>query len=137
MLLPDAVSVSGGKTGSTNDEAEGGLFGGGTESAGTDQVHENPDDAISGGTSAGDDVGGNLFGGTGNGTAPTKPCSAPATSGLNLLGQVESWGIGAATCVLNVNLKVGKMSGAQLQALIKHLPDGITYGLELDKEEGN
>jgi len=137
MLLPDAVSVSGGKTGSASDDAEGSLFGGGTESAGTDQIHENPDDAIPGGTSAGDGGVGNLFGGSGNGIVSTKPCSAPATSGLNLLGQVESWGIGPATSIVNVNLKVEKMTGAQLQALIKHLPDGITYGLELDKEEGN
>jgi hypothetical protein len=28
------------------------------------------------------------------------------------------------------------MTGAQLQALIKHLPDGVTYALALDKEEG-
>jgi len=35
-----------------------------------------------------------------------------------------------------VALKIGKMTGAQLQALIKHLPDGVTYALDLDKEEG-
>ena len=78
----------------------------------------------------------NLFGG-GSITMPnvsTKPCSAPATSNLNLLGQVESWGIGPATSVSNVALKIGKMTGAQLQALIKHLPDGFTYGLDLEKE---
>jgi len=135
MLLPDAVSVSGGTTvEATGNEIEGGLFGGG-ESGGTQQVHENADDTSPGGTSAGDGVAGNLFGGSGESAAATKPCSAPATSGLNLLGQVESWGIGPATSVTNVNLKVGKMTGAQLQSLIKHLPDGVTYGLDLEKEE--
>jgi hypothetical protein len=62
------------------------------------------------------------------------PCSAAPTSGLNLLGQVESWGIRPATTVTNVSLKVGKMTGAQLQQLLKHLPDGVTYGLDLEKE---
>lgn len=69
-------------------------------------------------------------------TMPSKtPCSAPPTSGLNLLGQVESWGIRPATTVSNVSLTIGKMSGAQLEQLLKHLPDGVTYGLDLEKED--
>ena len=67
--------------------------------------------------------------------SPTKkPLSALPTSGLNLLGQVESWGIGPATSLTNVSLKIGKMTGSQLQQLLKHLPDGVTYGLDLEKE---
>ena len=65
----------------------------------------------------------------------TTPHSTPATSSLNLLGQVESWGVNAGTKVNNVRLTVGNMTGAQLQKLIKELPDGITYGLELEKED--
>lgn len=136
MLLPDAVTVSGGKTVVTDpdtgqtttiDTGDGGQTTGvgGTTSGGS--------------TSNGGGLG-NLFGGggsSGSGTVSTKSCSAPPTSGLNLLGQVESWGIGPATSVNNVALKVGKMTGAQLQALIKHLPDGVTYALDLEKEEGN
>lgn len=77
----------------------------------------------------------NLFGGSGTSTASTsKAYSSPATSGLNLLGQIESWGIGPATSVNNLSLKVSKMTGAQLQQLLKHLPDGVTYGLYLEKE---
>jgi len=77
---------------------------------------------------------GNLFNGS-TGTAIRKSLSAPPTSGLNLYGQVvDNWGIGPATPVTNVNLKVGKMSGAQLQQLLKNLPDGVTYGLDLEKE---
>ena len=80
-------------------------------------------------------------GGEAGGTAPaggtatvsSTPHSTPATSSLNLLGQVESWGINPGTNIGNVRLTVGKMTGAQLQKLIKELPDGITYGLELDK----
>jgi len=77
----------------------------------------------------------NLFDNAGNGhtTAVQTPYSAPPTSGLNLLGQVESWGIRPATTVTNISLKVGKMTGAQLQQLLKHLPDGVTYGLDLEK----
>lgn len=132
MLLPDAVAVSGGEQ-PTGDP--------GTEDPGTTAV-----DPGTGGTTPPDDTttttgGGsgipNLFGGTGTTIPAAKPCSSPATSGLNLLGQVESWGIGPATNVSNVALKVEKMTGAQLQALIKHLPDGVTYGLDLEKNEDN
>ena len=37
-------------------------------------------------------------------------------------------------CLTNVLLKVGKLTGSQLQQLLKHLPDGVTYGLDLEKE---
>ncbi len=57
------------------------------------------------------------------------------TSSLNLLGQVETWKIGPATPVSEVQLKMDKMTGAQLQALLKRLPDGVTYGLELQRED--
>jgi len=126
MLLPDAVAVSGGEQ-PTND----------------------PDIGEPGGTSPTTTTGGGTPppGGTtptpGGTTIPplfpstSTPFSAPATSGLNLLGQVESWGIDSATSVSNVALKVEKMTGAQLQALIKHLPDGVTYGLDLEKNEDN
>ena len=68
-------------------------------------------------------------------TATRQPHTSPPTSGLNLYGcVVDSWGIGPATSVANVSLKVGKMTGAQLQQLLKNLPDGVTYGLELEKE---
>jgi hypothetical protein len=104
-----------------------------------------------------------LFGGGSDGPVVVpgrQPHSAAPTSGLNLLGQVESWGIGPATPVANVSLSASKMTkaqlealmklladgvssasinlqgmtGAQLQQLLKHLPDGVTYGLNLEKE---
>ncbi len=129
MLMPDAVSVSGGKTVVTDPES------GSTTTIDTGTTG----DDTGGGTTTDPGGGlGNLFGGSGGSeTVSTKSCSAPPTSGLNLLGQVESWGIGPATSVNNVALKVGKMTGAQLQSLIKHLPDGVTYALDLEKEEGN
>lgn len=138
MHLPDAITVSGGKVVSvdpitiTPKVSPPGVT-----------VGPAPPSGASGATpsEAGQEAGGipgNLFGGTGPAkTTSSKPCSAPPTSGLNLLGQVESWGIGPATSVNNVALKIGKMTGAQLQALIKHLPDGVTYALDLEKEEAN
>jgi Protein of unknown function (DUF499) len=125
---PGSVAVSGGTT-SGNGSGLGGIFGGaaGTETTGS---------GIGAGTDTGTGTGGigDLFGGS-SGTATATPYSATPTSGLNLLGLVvDRWGIGPATAVSNVNLNVGKMTGAQLQALLKHLPDGVTYGLDLEKE---
>lgn len=135
MLLPDAVTVSGGKV-VVPDPATGGtatIGNGGAGATGTTTSGGGIAPTGNGGVGSG-----NLFGGSEvTGTVSTTACSAPPTSGLNLLGQVESWGIGPATAISNVSLKVGKMTGAQLQSLIKHLPDGVTYGLDLEKEEGN
>ena len=61
--------------------------------------------------------------------------AADATSALNLLGKIESWGIGAGTQVQDVALKVGSLTGAQLAALLRTLPDGITYELRLNREK--
>lgn len=63
------------------------------------------------------------------------PLSSPATSAINLIGKIESWGIGPATTVREVKLRVGRASGAQLQKLLKTLPDGVIYELELIKDE--
>jgi len=76
---------------------------------------------------------GSLFDGTPV-AAPVK-CHAAATSALNLLGKTEGWGIGPATTVHNVNLKLDQLTGAQLQKLLKGLPDGFSYELDLDKEQ--
>jgi hypothetical protein len=63
------------------------------------------------------------------------PYVAPPTSALNLLGKAESWGIGPATCVTDLTINISSLSGAQLQKLLRSLPDGITYELRLQKEE--
>jgi hypothetical protein len=126
---PDAVAVSGGKIPVTGTQTGTGTTSGGTAvGGGTMVVGEGT--ATTGGT-----IGhGNLFGGGGGSTVTRTPHTASPTSGLNLLGQVESWGIGPATPVANVSLKIPKMTGAQLQKLIKDLPDGLTYGLDLERE---
>jgi hypothetical protein len=52
-----------------------------------------------------------------------------------LLGKLESWGIGPGTQVRSLNLKLDSLTGAQLQELIRKLPDGLTYELDLQKED--
>jgi hypothetical protein len=126
IYMPDAVVTSGGKNPIVVAPGDGSLF---------PTPVTNPGLAVPGDTTTDDDDGpGDIFGGTGP-TPPGKtPLTAAPTSGLNLLGQVETWGIGPATSLTNVSLKVGKMTGSQLQQLLKHLPDGVTYGLDLEKE---
>ena len=63
------------------------------------------------------------------------PHASGATSPLNLLGKVESWGIGPGTQVQHMSLTVSSLTGAQLDKLIRTLPDGITYELSLNKEQ--
>jgi len=60
---------------------------------------------------------------------------APATSPMNLLGKMESWGIGPATRIQSAALKIGSLSGSQLTKLIRQLPDGLTCELGVDKED--
>lgn len=67
--------------------------------------------------------------------AKSVPLASPATSALNLMGRVENWGIGPATNVRTVTVKVDSATGAQLQKLLRSLPDGMTYELSLEKEE--
>jgi hypothetical protein len=68
--------------------------------------------------------------------APTlQPYASHSTSALNLLGKVESWGITTGSQVREVALKVGHLTGAQLNELLRKLPDGLTYELSLQKEE--
>jgi hypothetical protein len=55
---------------------------------------------------------------------------------LNLIGKLEVWGIGPATPVKEVTIKVTAATGAQLKELLKKLPDGMTFELSLDKEGG-
>jgi len=74
---------------------------------------------------------GDIFGGTTSFT----PFSTPATSALNLLGKVESWGISPGTQLQAMLLKVDNLTGAQLQDILKKLPDGMTYELGVEKED--
>jgi hypothetical protein len=66
---------------------------------------------------------------------PRIQLSNPPTSPLNLIGTLEVWGIGPATTVEEVSIKVSAATGAQLKELLKKLPDGMTFGLNLEKED--
>lgn len=79
---------------------------------------------------------GGMFGGvsTAAGVRPRIPLSNPPTSPLNLIGKLEGWGIGPATPVAEVSIKVSAATGAQLKELLKKLPDGMTFELSLEKE---
>jgi hypothetical protein len=78
---------------------------------------------------------GGIFGSKPLAAAPTlKPFGTPPKTPMNLLGEVEKWGIGAATNVANVNLNVSQMTGAQLTDFLKKLPDGFAYSLNLETE---
>lgn len=80
---------------------------------------------------------GGLFGGGGMISGARMPLSSGgSTSALNLMGKLESWSIGPATPVHNVRVTLSAATGAQLQKLLKSLPDGLTYALDLEKEDG-
>jgi hypothetical protein len=80
---------------------------------------------------------GGIFGpGPGGVSTPSSTrVAADPTSGLALLGKLESWKVNAGTPVRNVSIRIEKMNGAQLAALVKNLPDGLLYGLEADRED--
>ena len=135
LLEPSAVPTTGGTTppapppvgGSTG----GGLVGG-----------EPPPPPVIGLTPPGGfttppPTGGGLFGGGSAGTAskPRIALSNPPTSPLNLIGKLEGWGIGPATKVAEVSIKVSAATGAQLKELLKKLPDGMTFELNLEKDD--
>lgn len=134
LMEPSAVPATGGTTPPAPQPPAGGnggdIFGGGTI---TSPVPPAGGDNVPGsGTSPN---GGDIFGG---GTSITKsriPLSNPPTSPLNLIGKLEGWGIGPATKVAEVSIKVSAATGAQLKELLKKLPDGMTFELSLEKED--
>ena len=138
-MEPSAVPTTGGTTPPAPQPPTGGggggLFGGGTAP---------PLPPTGGATTPGGGTpppGGGLFGGgSGTGGKPRIPLSNPATSPLNLIGKLEGWGIGPATPVAEVSIKVSaglgsQITGAQLKELLKKLPDGMTFELSLEKED--
>jgi hypothetical protein len=128
VLKPQAVPhTEGVSKPEPQPEPNGGLFG---DNSGGDQPGGNDVDAI-GGTPPTAPVAGGIFGGG----VDLTPHASGATSALNLLGEIESWGIGTGTQVQEMSLKVSSLTGAQLNKLLRSLPDGITYELSLNKEK--
>jgi hypothetical protein len=132
LLVPSAVPTTGGTTPPTPPTPPGGLFGGDGSSRGS----PGGDPTQPGDTPPSGDVpGGGIFGG-GDGGKPKVKLTNPATSALNLIGKLEGWGIGPATPVSEVTVKVSAATGAQIKELLKKLPDGMTFELSLEKEDG-
>ena len=138
LLEPSAVPATGGTTPTAptgtpgTPNTGGGLFGGGANPPGPPGVNEP--------TPCGQPVppastGGGIFGGSAANGTPRIPLHTPPTSPLNLIGKLEGWGIGPATQVAEVSIKVSAATGAQLKELLKKLPDGMTFELNLEKED--
>ncbi|MBR1325724.1 DUF499 domain-containing protein [Bradyrhizobium ottawaense] len=130
VMQPSAVPATGGSTPPASPTG-GGLFDG-------DGAAPPTPPAPGGDTTSGappPPTPGGIFGG---GTPIAKPrmaLSNPATSPLNLIGKIEGWGIGPATKVAEVSIKVTAATGAQLKDLLKKLPEGMTFELNLERED--
>jgi hypothetical protein len=125
VMLPSAVPATGGAT-PPAPTGDGGLFGSDGETmpaTGGDALPAPPPASTPDG----------IFGG--DATRPRISLSNPATSPLNLIGKIEGWGIGPATRVTEVSIEVASATGAQLKELLKKLPEGMTFGLNLEKED--
>ena len=143
LMEPSAVLATGGTPPPAPQPPAGGNGGSGgdTFGGGTTTPPVTPaggDNTPGGGTSPN---GGDIFGGGTSTTAKSRtPLSNPPTSPLNLIGKLEGWGIGPATPVAEVSIKVSagqntQITGAQLKELLKKLPDGMTFELSLEKED--
>ncbi len=108
---------------------EGGLFGDSTGNG--EQQPQNETGGIGGAAITPAEGGASIFGSG----SELIPYVSGATSALNLLGKVESWGISTGTQVQDMSIKVSSLTGAQLDKLLRALPDGITYELSLNKEK--
>lgn len=136
LLVPSAVPTTGG----TNpvvapviDPDAGGLFG----TVEITPLSPSADKIMIGGFTTPNTTIGGIFGGESNATGvkPRVCLNSPATSALNLIGKLEGWGIGPATSVTEVTIKVSAATGAQIKELLKKLPDGMTFELALEKED--
>ena len=135
LLEPSAVPTTGG----TNPPAppvgdpNGGDISGGDV---TPPVPPSGGDPAPGGNAPPPPNGGGIFGGQppATGGKPRVTLNNPATLALNLIGKLEGWGIGPATSVTEVTIKVSTATGAQVKELLKKLPDGMTFELTLEKE---
>ena len=135
LIEPSAVPATGGTIPQASQPpgvpSTGDLLGGGLPPSSS--VVANP--AAGGGPAPAMGSGG-IFGGSAPGVRrPRIPLNNPATSPLNLIGRLEVWGIGPATPIAEVSIKVSAATGAQLKELLKKLPDGMTFELSLEKED--
>jgi hypothetical protein len=135
LMQPSAVPTTGGTAPPTNVPPLG--SGGGGDLLGGPSTPRSPPPGgdTSGGGIAQPPGGGIFDGGSSASGKPRIALSNPPTSSLNLIGKLEIWGIGPATPVAEVSIKLSSATGSQLRELLKKLPDGMTFGLSLEKEE--
>jgi hypothetical protein len=137
LMEPSAVPTTGGASPpvipTAGDPSAGSLLGGtGSSPSPVPPIGGN---ISSGGYTASSPSGGGIFGGDGELDCKQRiTLSNPATSALNLIGKLEGWGIGPATSVAEISIKISAATGAQLKELLKKLPDGMTFELTLEKE---
>jgi hypothetical protein len=136
VLLPQNVPATGGVTPGTGTGANPPAIHGGTTQPPGGNGGQTGQTVYPGQTDGDGSVAHTNLGDIFAGGAGYKPLSASPTSSLNLLGKIERWGIGTGTQLRDLTLKVEQLTGAQLQELIKKLPDGMTYGLDLEREDG-
>jgi hypothetical protein len=134
LHLPTATPSTGGVTPVVR---EGGATGG---DAGTPPVPGRfpPPGDLFGGNTPVTPPAGSSGGGCVTPTVPTPVApllTSPANSPLNLLGTLEQWGITGQTKTRTLRISTEGLTGAQLQALLRKLPEG-KYVLEVQKEEG-
>lgn len=135
LMEPSAVPTTGGTTPPAPQPPTGGGEGGGLWGGGTTPPPPPPGGETTPGGGTPPPGGGIFGGGSTTGGKPRIPLSNPATSPLNLIGKLEGWGIGPATPVAEVSIKLSAATGAQLKELLKKLPDGMTFELSLEKED--
>jgi hypothetical protein len=135
LMEPSAVPTTGGAT--STPPVTPTVGGQGTLFPGTPAPSANPTPPAEPPTRGAIPEPGGIFGG--GAPAPTaRPrvsLSNPATSPLNLIGKLEGWGIGPATPVADVSIKISAATGAQVKELLKKLPEGMTFELSLEKED--
>lgn len=137
LLEPSAVPSTGGATPTQPPTGGAGVTGGDLFGGGTTVV---PPPTAGGNTLPGGvtppPTSSGIFGGSAGGSSkPRIAFNNPPTSALNLIGKLEGWGIGPATPVADVSIKLSAATGAQLKELLKKLPDGMTFELSLEKED--
>ncbi|MBR0946837.1 MULTISPECIES: DUF499 domain-containing protein [Bradyrhizobium] len=131
VMQPSAVPATGGSMPPAPSPTSGGLLGGG---GGTPPAPPAPGGDNTTGIPPSPTPDG-IFGGDTKTAKPRITLSNPATSPLNLIGKIEGWGIGPASKVAEVSIKVPTATGAQLKDLLKKLPEGMTFELNLEKED--
>jgi len=129
IMLPSAVGQTGGATPPPT--------GGGTETAPGGQPGSQPGGGAFPGGDGGDTGGETGGAAAAGGGAPLRTHhSNPATSSLNQIGKLEAWGVTPATQITDISISISSATGAQLQDLLKKLPEGMTYGISLFKDQG-